>query len=432
MFKKLLERVKRSKLFRDSAVTLVSNVINRGLLFLTFLLIARALSVSDYGYLTILLVLINTITDLVNSGLNSSLIRFTARFRAQGKTEKIRRLFSTSFINVTLVSIAAMIAIVLLAKPIAGLFLKGQYSLLVSLSAIGIFGTFYYSLFSALFQGREKFTGLMTYSISFALLRFVPVIILYFTHQLTIGSVLGIFIVSTFLAALLGFFLNGDLKLYVHKYDRSLMKETFGFGKWMVLWAVVAIVQSRLDTYLLSPLASAEQVSYFDMAQKFTSIIMMAAGAYGTVLNPRLAGIKDEKRLKQEVNRSAVLSAVISISLILAIFVFPPLIELIFGGKYNGSIPPLRIMLLSLTAFVFTLPFNAALYAMGHSKVFFFSALGCLIVNTTISLLLVPKFGAIGSSFSFTAVNITSLVFSIFFYRHYIKTGFKPSRGRST
>lgn len=423
MLKNFWERIKRSKLFKDSFITLISNVISRGFLFLTFLLVARALSVSDYGYLTILLVLINTITDLVNSGLNASLIRFTARYRAQGKTEKIRRLFSTSFLNVTFISTFVMIAIVLLSKPIADLFLKGQYQLLVSLSAVGIFGTFYYSLFSALFQGREKFVNLMIYSVSFVLLRFVPVTILYFTHQLTIGTVLIVFIASAFLTALLGFIMNGDLKLFIHKYDRSILKETFKFGKWMILWAVVAIIQSRLDTYLLSPLASAEQVSYFDMAQKFTSIIMMAVGAYGTVLNPRLAGIKDTLRLRKEVNRSAVLSVVISASLVLGIFIFPPLIDLIFGGKYNSSIPPLRIMLLSLAAYAFTLPFNSALYAMGHSKVFFFAALGTLVVNLTVSLLTVPKFGALGSSFSFAAVNLVSLLFSFIFYKYY--TGLK-------
>lgn len=418
-----LRRWISSAFLKNTVWTFVGQAANRGLQFVLFLLLAKGLSVRDYGYLTVLLALMMSIADLVNAGFNATLVRYTARFRAEGRPDKVVDLFSTSFLNATVMGVVVIAALASVSPWLSRGFLDGRHGALLVLSGFGVVGTLYYALFAALFQGRETFRRLMVYNVGIASFRLLPVLVLYAARALTVETATLSLVAAPFLAAIVGLWMNRDLGIRIGRYDRALFAETMRFGRWMVLWAVVAVVQLRIDVYVLAPLAGAEQVSYFDVAQKFTQIIMMAFGAYATVLVPRLAKTVDVRQQRKEMRQAFVVSAGFAAVLSAAVVLFPPLLRAVFGGKYDASIPPLRIMLVGLIPYVFTAPFTVLLYAWGRSESFFFMALASLVVNVFASLMLVPRWGAVGSAVSFVLVQSVAwvtamLLFFVFRRRH--------------
>jgi O-antigen/teichoic acid export membrane protein len=204
-------------------------------------------------------------------------------------------------------------------------------------------------------------------------------------------------------------------------YKRSMIKETYSFSKWIFLWSICAILQSRVSTYLLASLTTMTQVSFYDMSKKLSNIIMFGLGSYSSVLNTRLASITSKIELLDKVKKTKYVTVLISAVLGLSIFLFPLTLKLFFGTKYDGAIVPLGIILFGLIFFVWTFPFNSGLYSLGKSKVFFYQALAGMVIESGLAFLLIPSYGAVGASISFVITYFIVMLISVFYFKKYIK-----------
>jgi O-antigen/teichoic acid export membrane protein len=74
-------------------------------------------------------------------------------------------------------------------------------------------------------------------------------------------------------------------------------------------------------------------------------------------------------------------------------------------------------MFLGLIPYIWLIPYNSALFAIGKSSAFFYAALFTLILNASCSIILVPKFGALGSGISFCIINVFGSVFNYYLYK---------------
>lgn len=411
-----LVAIARSKRALDFAFSFGSSFGARSLNFVGFAIIANALSTTDYAHFAILIALVATITDLTTAGLNNSLVRYVAKFSGEKNYTKLNALVSTSTINALIISAIITIGIAALSKSFSQTFLQDQHQGLLVLSSIAVLGTLLFGVFASTFQGLQDFKSSSAGNIAFsaAKVSLLAISIAYFPPSIL--SCIIVFTVTPFL--ILPFFAWRLVKQGIKptRYDKTVMHETIHFGKWMVLWAIVSVAQSRLDVYLLSPLSTPEQVAYFDVAQKFSGIVMMAIASYGTILNPKLASNSNPIFLKREFNKSLIISTFVSLGLVASAFFLPAALDAIFSYKYHSSATPLRILLIGLIPYSFTLATNSLLFAWGKSYVFFVAALIGLLVNISASWLLIPTLGAIGSSVSIAIVNTSGLIVSVIAY----------------
>jgi O-antigen/teichoic acid export membrane protein len=425
----LAERIKsiiKSKRFLDLGYSLGGSIGSRMLNFAGFAWIARALEVNNYAYFTIIIALVATVTDLMNSGMNSSLIKYIAEFDGKGDRQKVNRLISTSIINVFVLSFVIGTVMVLGAHWFSKMYLGGNYVSLVVISILGVFSTFLYGVFMAILQGLQDFRWFSFAQIGFSALKLMLVgSIIHWVHP-AIGALVFVFAITPVIVTAAGVFRLLKVGVRPETYDRQLLNETFSFGKWMMLWSLVSVARSRLDIYLLSPLSNSAQVSYFDVAQKFSSIIMMAISAYATVLNPRLAACTEIRYLRKEYKKAIFVSCAGSAALIASTIFLPTILRLMVGEKFSPSAMPLRILLFGLVPYIFTLATNSLLFAWGQSRVFFIAAAVGLTLNIGASWIMIPRYGANGSAFSALLVNISGLAISIIaFNRHAKKVGYR-------
>lgn len=425
MIKKIREFVTaegRAKLIKDVSTVFLGSTLSRLLNFISFLLIAKGLSVPDYGILSVLLSLIATLGDLVNSGLTASTMRYTAIFNEQNEREKIGKLLSTSILNTLILTIVVVLVTALSSSFLSDLLFKQDLRLLLVVSAIGILSTFLYSNLNSILQGLQDFKGMFILSMAFGIERLIPITILFFGQQMAIPTMVFLFAFTPFTPILIGIWMiisRHKIPFSLFKYDFGIVKEMFNFGKWMSLWSVVAIIQSRMDVYLLSILTTTTQVALYDVSGKFVSVVGMGLGAYANVINPKIASYTDKEKIKIEIKKIVKVTTLLTAGLAVGFIVLPFVIQIIFGSKYDGSLLPLRIMLFGLVFYLWTFPFNSALYAIGKSNSFFFTALFQLVANTIASFLLLSTLGAVGASISYVIVNIVALAGSYFFYRKF-------------
>jgi O-antigen/teichoic acid export membrane protein len=309
----------------------------------------------------------------------------------------------------------------LFSSTITELFIKDSaYTGLIIISSFGILIALLYSFFSSVFQGLQDFKSYFIYNILLSVLKISVIAIFFFFVGFNLTNVVIILVFIPVFSVISSFYFLKPYRVSPLLYNRSIQKETFSFGKWMLLWSIAAILQSRVSTYLLASMMNVTEVSYYDLAKKFSNIVMFGFGAFGTVLNSKLAGITDRAELRKFVNKLKLVILGLTVILIISSILFPLFLNFLYGEKYSGAFIPMGIIMLSLIGYVWTLPYNSGLYSLGKSNIFFIQALAGLVIETTISVILIPKFGAVGASVSFGITYAIVLIISIFYFRKYI------------
>jgi len=420
-FTKHIELLKKSKFFKDVSLVFITNIISNALNFFGFLLVAKALSSDDYGRLATILAVVTGISDLSNLGMNASTIRFTAIFKSKKESGKINSLLSTVFTNICLISLLIIGVFLIFSAPVTELFLKDTtYKGLIIISSFGILIALLYSFFSSVFQGLQDFKSYFIYNVLLSVLKISFVAGFFFFVGLNLTNVVIILVFLPVFSVISSFYFLKPYRISPLLYDRSLQKETFSFGKWMLLWSVAAILQSRVSTYLLASMMNVTEVSYYDIAKKFSNIVMFGMGAFATVLNTKLASLTDRQKIREFVSKSKLVVLGFTVVLLASAFLFPIFLKFLYGDKYGGAFIPMSIIMVSLISYVWTLPYNSGLYSLGKSKVFFIQAVAGLVIESGISIILIPKFGAVGASVSFGITYALVLLMSIFYFKKYI------------
>lgn len=411
-----------SKVFQGTLFIFISNIISKAIGFLLIMLIAKHLGVDEYGKLTVILALMTTVADFVSSGLNSSLVRYSAKYISENKYEKLTPLLSTAFVNILLIGVMLALVIYFTSDSLSQFLLdSSQYNHYIEITSFGIIFTLVSGIYSSLFLGIQNYLKYFYYSVFSQLIRIILFFVIINIFEDSLMAIVILFVITPLLAFLFGYYLEKNIKLNILAYDINILKEIFSFGKWVFLWGVVAIIQSRMDIYLLAHLSNTEEVAFFDMAQKFVLIVMMAFGAYGAALNPKMAGLSKSFEIQSAVKNTYKVIFVMTLFLVTMYFLIPLIINYIFSNKYDSSILPFQIMIISSFFHMLAMPFNASVYAIGKSQVFFYSSLIALVINLVSSLYFIPLYGSIGASISYIFVNVSSLLTAYMFYKYYIK-----------
>lgn len=418
----MLKRIVKDLEIRNTSYVFLANVFSKILSFVIFFMLAKYLSVKNYGVLVVLLAIIITITDLINSGLNSSIIRLVARYKSQDNYRKINEIVSTMFFNYLFIGIIIIIVLIIFSSNIYNALLHEDNSSRVIWISFGILFTFLYGIFSAVFQGLEDYKNYLIQTISLPGTRLIVLLISVISQKFTLDLIIILYALSPLVGLFVGMFLTKNVvDISFSNYSLNAIKEIGKFGKWMFLWGVFIILQSRINTYLLSILTTPEQVSYYEVANKFIGLVMILFTSYGTTLNPRLARMINASEIRGELKKINKIMVLFTGYLIVSSAIIPIAINIMFGIKYEMSINIFVILNLFNICFIWNAPYNSCLFALGKSNVFFIDAVITMVVTLIASIILLPKYGAIGAAFSQGIATCVSLLISRVAYSYYMK-----------
>lgn len=424
---KLIEKLK-SKTAKDSMLTLSGNLIAQFLSLFVIIIVSRFLSVAEYGIYSVLNNISSFVQDMADMGMNGAITRFVAEFRANDELEKENQVIRYSIKRKLINLVIVFILLVLCAKPIASYWLhdssKYQYIYLIILTCAF---SLLVSAIRSILQGRLEFKR---YFISVVAWNFVwagTIVLMAFSNNLTVVSSIIAGVVSGAINLILCIKLVGiDISqvIYTKEINEEVKNKFNNFGNWMLLWALFAILQSKLDVFMLASFTTTEQVSYYDIASKVIKPVLMVVSAYAQVLNPQFASM-DRNKLKERIKAVAKFIGLISAVIIVGIILVGPVINLVFGHKYDNSIIPAQMLLFAIIFYVWTVPFNSALYALNKPFIFTLAAFIGLIVTAIGDYLLLGEYGAKGAAFTFIAAQIVGLIVALGAYIIIVKKGKK-------
>lgn len=231
--------------------------------------------------------------------------------------------------------------------------------------------------------------------------------------------------------------LVGNLILWINisKYLLPLKKCNINIKKHIIPIIKLFIPQIAIQVYvvldktMLGGYSTAEQVAYYDMAIKIIKISLTVVTSLGIVMLPRIANEfkkGENEKIKGYINNSMVAMLLIAIPMMFGfIGISKEFISLFLGNEF---IETAKIMRIISPILIFMTISNVigvqCMIPMGYEQLLTKSVVIAAIVNFTMNVYLIPKYGAVGASISTVFAEGIVAIIQYILIRRYIKIEF--------
>jgi len=387
--------------------------------YLIRIILARNLSVEDYGLYFAVFAFVSFVLFFRDFGLGSALIKYIAEYRVKSQHPEIKTSIYSVFYSLLAFSLIYGLLLFFGAPYISTYYFKDERALLLLYFFIA------YILFSALtiflksiFQGFQK---IKTFSmVEVVRMIFVLILILIFLKlDYNIYSPIFAQVISwilVFLMFLPFFFKTFPYFKYRTKNLLSITKNLYSFGFAVTFTQIGSKIISRADTLMLTYFTSLTDVGIYNVVLPSALLFLFFGTSISTILYPMVSELwakKDKKRLSEGIQLVYKYTFIIAIPLFLAFFAFSQVfIRLMFGEGYIGGVLTFQILLLGILFYLVAGINNNILAGIGKPKIVTKIILLTAGINIILNLIMIPLFGisgaGIATSFSYVLVMVMS------------------------
>lgn len=397
---------------KDTFVLFVGNTGSAFWGFIFTLIIARSLSVYDFGIFSAAVNLVIILSSLSDIGISTGAINFVSEFSARGDKEKVNEYTKTSFLIRLYMVLGISLVVILFAPFVSKTFLATHDPKIAIWSAIIPIFLFPDMFFPYILQAKKKFLQSTVVDNAFYIARLLFALAFYMVGALTISK--------AFWAFGLGFIVSIVLVLIFVKTDflrskpqKAVYKSLLKFSGWIGVNRIVSSVSGRLDIQMLAAMVGAVATGLYSIPSRLASFIVVLAGSFSSVLAPRLAGFGNKDSEKKYILKSLLALIPITAGIILWIIIAKPFILILFGEKYIESVPVFQALAAAQIPFLFTVPsVSAIIYAM--KKTVFIGAFSFFQIAAIflLNFILIPKFGVFGPTITFGITNVILAIYT--------------------
>lgn len=389
---------------------------------LSFVILARALNVSEYGFYVYILSIIGLAGVFASFGLPTLITREVARFSQRGDASEIRRILLFSFFVLTLGAVAAGIVIfILLSRTFSIGVIKAPLGL-IFIAVLLLFVSQANSLLISALNGLSESLRAAIPGLLGAALFLLIILSLWLTGTvMSPAIVLSIQIGTTIFIIIIQF---RTLRPLISS-PRGHIQPATSWATWLIevfplLGAGIAFsVNSQVDMILLGILKGPGYTAIYQVGTKAASVLVIALSSLSVVYQPLLsrayfAGDLDDVEMK-----SASISRIgFSVAIIGAILFIPlrnVIIEIIFGHAYIEAGQVMVILIMARLV-------NSSVGAVGpylsmtqKGKLLFAGLAVESVTNVALNLLLIPSYGYVGAAVA-TGASMVLMNVSMAFY----------------
>ena len=374
-------------LLSSTVTTIVLNVVLVGF-------VARALGVENFGLYSAILSFVGLFQFLSDFGLNRTLLKF-------GSTNKTNVQFSFGHaLCLKTVLVIPTFVMVTFFRYLAGY--RDTKIIIFELLTLTMILESYGTVFSSIRRILGDFKLVSFFRVLKAIINLLIVII-----ALSINNSVLYIAFASVLLNLIVFIISliNSVLLLKPKLKLELMKDFFKDSAIFSFSDFFVGIYAKISTVLLSFLSDLHSVGIFSAAIKFTNVANLFPNQVRFALLPTIYRILEDDKAKELENRKRVFKIILKYMIIFAtpfvisIFLFSDsIIHLIFGKKYDLSIPLVKLLSLFICFRFIQAPFNLFYIAMHkHKNMVYFQAITS-IVNLALNLMLIPKYSAFGAS----------------------------------
>ncbi len=395
------------KAIRGTVIVFIFTVLAGVMWYLFRFLLARNLSLEEYGVFYAIFSFLSFIAITGELGLSQAVPKFIIDFNVKNKKKEIKSVLYFVFFFQVVVLLLVFIAVMLLSGWLSENYFHYDVSKYLLLMGLWFITLPLPSFLSFVFLGFQRYANASS-------IDFVRVVAL--TIAVAILFSLGFGIYSVLIAYAL---INVFLLLFFSPFARKtlscikgakfvLMRETYveviKYGFFLSITSLVWVILNQIDTMMLTYFKGLEAVGLYQIAVPLASIAMYVISAVVMVAYPMSAELYAKKKmmeLKEGIKMFYKYLFLILVPFVMVLFSFASVIILfLFGSKYVDATPALKILSIGVVFSSLTLFNINLLNVMDEHKKVARLMVAIASVNVILNLFLIPIFGIKGAAFS--------------------------------
>ena len=402
-----------NQLKAGAALNYVSICLNMvvGLMYTPYML--RMLGQSEYGLYSLAASIIAYLTVL-DLGFGNAIVRYTAKFRAEGKQREQEEMFGMFFILYIGIGVIAMIAGSVLSLNVENLFSRSMTAIEVErtrimlwLMTFNLAFTFPMSIWGSIMTAYERFVFQRVVSIVRSVLNPVVMVLLLVVGYKAVAMVVitTIFNVATLLINWWYCKNKLAIKIRFAKFDFAFLKEVSIYSFWIFLNAIMDRIYWSTGQFVLGIYRGAVAIAVYAVAIQLQGMFMMFSTAISSVFLPKVTAMvskdNNEKEISELFVRTGRLQYIVMSFILSAFIVFGKSFILLWAG--DGYEDAYFICLMFFVPLTIPLIQNLGITILQARNQMKFRSLSYIVIafaSLGLSLLLAKPYGGYGCAFA--------------------------------
>lgn len=388
-----------------------------GLLYTPFML--RMMGPSEYGLYSLVASTISYLT-ILDFGLGNAVIRYTAKFRAEGKHTEQYEMFGMFFIIYLVIGIISLFAGSALYFNVDTMFGDtmttaelGKARIMMLFLIFNLAFTFPMSIFGSIISAYERFIFPRIVNISRIVLNTIVMICLLKMGYRAIAMVVvqTVFNILTLLLNYIYCKKKLQIKIYFRRFKWAFLKEVAIYSFWIFLNVIMDKIYWSSGQFILGITVGTTAVAVFAVAIQLQRMYMTFATAIGSVFLPKITGMVATNNNPTEISdifiRTGRIQYIILSFILSGFIIFGKKFILLWAGEGYGN--SFYITLLFFICMLPDLLQNLGIVIMqARNQVKFRAILGVLvaILSLILQLILSKLYNEIGCAIAIATMFI--------------------------
>lgn len=388
-----------------------------GLAYTPYML--RCLGQNEYGLYSLVASVIAYLT-ILDFGFGNAIIRYTAKFRAEGKQQEQWEMFGMFLIVYTIIGLIAFVGGLVLYFNVDSLFDRtmtasdlSQAQIMMLLLTLNLAFTFPLSIFGSIISAYENFVfqrvvNILRIILSTGILIFVLAIGYKAVALVVVQTIFNI------LTLIINFFYCKK-KLRIHiifgKFNLQFIKEISIYSFWIFLNAIMDKIYWGTGQFVLGALCGTVAVAVFSVAILLQQMYMTFSSSISSVLLPRVTTMIAQSKSNTDISnlfiRTGRIQCLIITFVLCGFLVFgQSFIDIWAGAGYSSAYVITLIFFISL--FVPLIQNTGIIILQARNQMKFRSLLylSISIISLILQIIWGKKYGAIGCALAIGSVLI--------------------------
>lgn len=331
-----------------------------GLLYTPYML--RMMGQSEYGLYSIVASVISYLTVL-DLGMGNAIIRYTAKFRAEGKIQEQYEMFGMFLILYLAIGLIALVAGLALYFNVENIFgdtmtdIELQRTRIMMLIMVfNLVFTFPMSIFGSIMSAYERFIFPKIINIARTILNTVVMLILLNMGYKAVAMVvvMTVFNVLTLVINYIYCKRNLQIKIRYAHFEWGFLREVFVYSFWIFLSVLMDRIYWSTGQFVLGAVSGTIAVSIFAIAIQLEGMYMMFSTAIVSVFLPKVTGMVAKNDNYSEISdlfiRTGRIQNIIVLFILFGFIIFGQQFIILWAGENYSS------------AYYYTILFFIALY----------------------------------------------------------------------
>lgn len=410
LFRDFLKKRSGRRVANNFSYIIIGEILAKLIGFLAIVFIARTLSPELYGQYNTVISYVTFFLIVIDMGINSVVVREGSK-----DISNINNYMNKVLVFKAYLSVAAVILILisLLFVPYPPI-IKSMIAIASMYIVLQGLKTFIECSFRI--TENMKFIAFSRILERTIFLLMALVFLHFHAHPI---SVVYAIITSFFVSLMANFYFSRRYVSYYlsWKVDWVFTKKLVKPAIWFGLAAFFTMIYSKLDVLMVSFLSTMVQVGFYAGAWQLVNAGVIMRGAIYSAFFPMSARkIPTSREYVKKLFFLLLAISILASVVTLALSIFSAeIIGLIFGERYDGSVPVLSILIWYVPLSVLGLWGVLVLDSTNNQKIHTYTTLFMAVVNVAFNIVLIPSLGAVGAAIASIVSGVLGLALVTFF-----------------